>query len=71
MKKKIKTKCELDYLVARDYLESLGRLGGILDDEEFVTKLKDIEKYIAEKAFASIDGDITNIYAIVEHEKTI
>ncbi|MCL2861603.1 MAG: hypothetical protein FWE22_04235 [Firmicutes bacterium] len=69
MKKKIKTKCELDWFVAKDYLESLSRLGGIMNDEEFVTKLKDIEKHVENKAFSLINGEILNFYAIVEHEK--
>ncbi|MCL2861802.1 MAG: hypothetical protein FWE22_05275 [Firmicutes bacterium] len=71
MKKTTKTKCELDWFIAKEYIDSLHRLGGLTRDEKFIEMLEKIEKYVNAAAFTPKDGngDIKDFYVIVEYEK--
>ncbi|MCL2861564.1 MAG: hypothetical protein FWE22_04040 [Firmicutes bacterium] len=69
MKKIIKTKIELNWLIANYYLESIGNLCDLMTDDEFVKRFHELENYVEEKIFVKKSHDIVDMYAIAEYQK--
>ncbi|MCL2861509.1 MAG: hypothetical protein FWE22_03760 [Firmicutes bacterium] len=65
----IKTRFEYEWFFAFDILKLLRERSELKLDKVFISKLTELENYIASKAFLDNKGEVVDCYIVIEQEE--